>query len=636
MHPLDGAIIFLSSQDVPHVSEAARKFQVDRSTLSKKFKRQSGSRAQAAEKKQLLSIKQEKILIKDINRLCERGFPPTPCMVANVAGRIAKRQPSKNWTSRFVKRWTEKLDSRYLNTVDISRHKAESEDSFRTYFDTLRHKIEQYRIQPENMYNMDEKGFLIGYLTKSKRVFTKALSKSQKLIGTSQDGNRQWITVVATICADGSSLSPGLIYQGQTNSIQNTWLDGFDDEEHSAFFTSSPNGWTSTELGFDWLVNLFDRETRDKAKRDWRLLYVDGHGSHLTLQFLDWCQTNKILVAVYPPHATHRLQPLDVSLFAPLATYYSKGLDNHMRLSEGLTAVSKRDFFSLFWPAWQRSFTEANISSGWSKTGLWPFDPSVVMSIFAKAPSPPAGPVEEPHTPCNRYSDSEGSNLTPKDWRRVQGIINKTVRKVANVEHRKSLEYLGDKVISQSAEITLLKEGNKRLAAAVDNEQKRRKRGKKLMEEFRARDEGNATFFSPGKVRQLKDLQQARENEKEQQQLDKVARAQEKEREKAVKAQQLAERGLERQKKAEQKKEALAARLAAKAAAKAAREAANRLNQNIQASSKRTEGRKKQLKKAQEPHDDPDVIVVKSRPRVPKPAVSSTGRVIKPSKRLQN
>lgn len=71
-------------------------------------------------------------------------------------------------------------------------------------------------------------------------------------------------------------------------------------KEHSAFFTSSPNGWTSSELGFDWLVNLFDRETRDKAKRDWRLLYVGGHGSHLTLKFLDWCQTNKILVAVYP------------------------------------------------------------------------------------------------------------------------------------------------------------------------------------------------------------------------------------------------------------------------------------------------------------------------------------------------
>ncbi|KAK0320556.1 S-methyl-5-thioribose-1-phosphate isomerase [Friedmanniomyces endolithicus] len=97
---------------------------------------------------------------------------------------------------------------------------------------------------------------------------------------------------------------------------------------------------------------------------------------------------------------------------------------------------------------------------------------------------------------------------------------------------------------------------------------------------------------------------QAREDEKEQQQLDKVARAQEKEREKAVKAQKLAERRLERQKKAEQKKEALTARFAAKAAAKAAKEAAKQLGQDIQASPKRREGRTEHLKRAHEPHDD--------------------------------
>ena len=69
-----------------------------------------------------------------------------------------------------MKRWSEKLDSRYLNTLDVLRHKAECEDSFRMYFDILRVEIEQYGIQPGNMYNMDEKGFLIGSLPKSKRV----------------------------------------------------------------------------------------------------------------------------------------------------------------------------------------------------------------------------------------------------------------------------------------------------------------------------------------------------------------------------------------------------------------------------------------------------------------------------------
>jgi len=60
------------------------------------------------------------------------------------------------------------------------------------------------------------------------------------------------------------------------------------------------------------------------------MLFLDGHGSHLNLTFLEWCLQHKILVACYPPHSTHRLQPLDVGCFAPLASYYSQGLDCHL------------------------------------------------------------------------------------------------------------------------------------------------------------------------------------------------------------------------------------------------------------------------------------------------------------------
>jgi hypothetical protein len=73
--------------------------------------------------------------------------------------------------------------------------------------------MDKYNIQPHNCYNMDEKGFLIGHLQKVKRIFPKALMKKQKLLGAGQDGSREWITLLATICADGSSLPPALIYK---------------------------------------------------------------------------------------------------------------------------------------------------------------------------------------------------------------------------------------------------------------------------------------------------------------------------------------------------------------------------------------------------------------------------------------
>jgi hypothetical protein len=235
-------------------------------------------------------------------------------MVRTWASLICGSEPGKNWSAGFRRRHQSLLDCRYLNTLDLERHKAESQNSFRHCFNILKRKIDQYGIQPRNCYNMDEKGFFVGHLQKVQRIFPKALMKQQKFLGAGQDGYGEWITLVATVCADGTSLPPALIYKAVSGDLQDTWLPEYDANEHPCWFASSPNGWTSNELGLSWLQSLFDTQTVDKAKRDWRLLILDGHGSHGTLRFLDWCRSNKILAAIFPPYSTHRLQPLEVSV----------------------------------------------------------------------------------------------------------------------------------------------------------------------------------------------------------------------------------------------------------------------------------------------------------------------------------
>ena len=112
-------------------------------------------------------------------------------------------------------------------------------------------------------------------------------SKRYAALIAGQDGSKEWITVIATICADGTSLSPALIYKASSGNLQDTWLNDFKPQEHSCHFASSPNGWTSDELGYSWLAGLFETETASKARRCYRLLFVDGHGSHLNLNFLN-------------------------------------------------------------------------------------------------------------------------------------------------------------------------------------------------------------------------------------------------------------------------------------------------------------------------------------------------------------
>jgi DDE superfamily endonuclease. len=108
-----------------------------------------------------------------------------------------------------------------------------------------------------------------------------------------QDGNREWIMVLACVCADGTSLSPGLIYKAAPKGLQDMWLQAFDPDQDKYFFTSSPSGWINDEVGYRWLIEIFDRETKAKAGRSWRLLILDGHNSHTTKQFIDYCDRNR-------------------------------------------------------------------------------------------------------------------------------------------------------------------------------------------------------------------------------------------------------------------------------------------------------------------------------------------------------
>jgi hypothetical protein len=154
---------------------------------------------------------------------------------------------------------------------------------------------------------MDEKGFLIGILTKMKRVFSRRRYEEGGIKQIIQDGNHKWITTIACICADGTSLMPSLIYQALSGNIQDTWLQDFDPAKHKAYFCSSPSGWTNNEIGLMWLKQVFDKETKAKARQSYRLLVLDGHGSHITMEFIEYCNNNKILLAIYPPHSTHTL-----------------------------------------------------------------------------------------------------------------------------------------------------------------------------------------------------------------------------------------------------------------------------------------------------------------------------------------
>ena len=97
-------------------------------------------------------------------------------------------------------------------------------------------------------------------------------------------------------------------------------------------------------ISLKWLESIFQRHTAHKAGNRRRLLLVNGHSSHVNMRFINLCDSLNILLFMLPPHSTHRLQPLNISLFSPLALFYKEGLNRLLSNSLGMVSISKRAF----------------------------------------------------------------------------------------------------------------------------------------------------------------------------------------------------------------------------------------------------------------------------------------------------
>jgi hypothetical protein len=228
------------------------------------------------------------------------------------------------------------------------------------------------------------------------KVFDKVLYKQRRYKQPYHDANREWITVIGCIGADGTTLPPTVIFAAAGGSVQATWVHDIDPEKHSIYFSVSPTGWMNDDLGVAWLEQVFEPATKGKARRKFRLLILDGHGSHVTRRFLDYCDDQRILVLLYPLHATHTLQPLDVACFKPLNQNYSTQLVEHNYITEGDMLVGKANFISLFWPTWVGTFTEKLALSAFACTGIEPLEPDVILDRVKKStPPPPVTPLPQ-------------------------------------------------------------------------------------------------------------------------------------------------------------------------------------------------------------------------------------------------
>ena len=194
MAPIDDALAAIESLGPGEklcYSTIAKKYDVVRSTLTRRHKAQARSRTTRDEDQRKLNPQQEHELVLYIEQLTKRGLPPTRVMVQNYASKLAKTRVSESWVSRFINRNDSHLISKWSAGMDADRHKADSSLKYKLYYDLLYSKISQYKIIPINTYNIDEKSFIIGVIGRQKQVFSKRQYTKKEVTSSLQDSNKE-------------------------------------------------------------------------------------------------------------------------------------------------------------------------------------------------------------------------------------------------------------------------------------------------------------------------------------------------------------------------------------------------------------------------------------------------------------
>jgi len=178
-----------------------------------------------------------------------------------------------------------------------------------------------------------------------------------------------------------------------------------------------------------------------------------------------------------PSHTSHKLQPCDVGVFAPLKAAYRGEAERLLR--GGANTVGKQHFTSLYSPARIKAFTKKKIMAAWAACGLFPFNPDRVLSVTPKPPAQlDARSADE--TMVDSFSQVPQTPVTPVSAEGVaslHNLIKQDVNKVDGLSIRRlerHVRKLADTAQISISERTLLHDQNQSLVS-MNNEAKARR-----------------------------------------------------------------------------------------------------------------------------------------------------------------
>ena len=101
---------------------------------------------------------------------------------------------------------------------------------------------------------------------------------------------------------------------------------------------------------------------------------MDGHSSHINIEFVKFCWLKKIILICLPPHLTHLLRPLDLVIFLVLKRLYLSKVNEFAACS--ITGINRDYFLRILGEIRPQIYTSELIKSAFEAAGLLSFNPN--------------------------------------------------------------------------------------------------------------------------------------------------------------------------------------------------------------------------------------------------------------------